>query len=214
MPHVFVSQRWVAPPDMMECRGQNELPHKGGEYLNLYWSTGSVDEMTKDFAHLGGRLTAVGRMEPMKYLERTWGSRLQPVSFQTPPGGPLGGEAVVASTVTTGLFVVIGEVFDTPRKGDFMRWHEDVHNPMILETGLFVGEAKLMPPAVDGGPVNSYVGLYYTNDPDPKKVWTEFGKIAASWRAEGKDFPDVASARKIVFGGMFKPSMGHYEYYD
>src|SRR5690606_11632585 len=105
MPHVFISQRWVAPPQWVETRGPTDLPHRGGEYVNLYWSSGSPEEMTRDFDALGARLTAVGRMQPMQCIERTFGARLRPVSVQTRPGLPLSGEAVTASVLNTGLLL-------------------------------------------------------------------------------------------------------------
>src|SRR5690554_2876670 len=86
MPHVFISQRWVATPDLIALRPPTDLPHQGGEYVNLYWSSGTPEEMSRDFDALGNRLTAAGRMQPMQYIERTAGFRLQPVSVQARAG--------------------------------------------------------------------------------------------------------------------------------
>ncbi|HEU0166942.1 MAG TPA: hypothetical protein VFS62_04135 [Chloroflexota bacterium] len=207
MPHVFISQRWVAPPDWMDLRGPTELPQRGGEYVNLYWSSGSVQEMTDDFDYLGKRLGAVGRMGPMKYIERTWGGRLRPVSVQTSPGRAQSGEAVTGSTMMTGLLVVIGLITDDSKRGDYLSWHEHEHMPLIMESRLFAGAAKLM----SENP-NEYIALYYTDDPDPKKVYAEFQKLMAGNR--GKDFPNADAVRKRVLGAMYRPSMGQYEFYD
>ena len=84
-PGIFISQRWVAPPDLMAARSPSTLPHNGGEYVNLYWSSGSAEELDADFDVLGRRLELVGRMEPMRYIERTFGRRLRPVSSRLDP---------------------------------------------------------------------------------------------------------------------------------
>jgi len=207
MPHVFVSQRWVAPPDWMSLRAPSDLPHQGGEYVNLYWSSGTAQEMTQDFEYLGKRLEAVGRMGPMKYIERTWGGRLRPLSVRTRPGEPLSGEAVTGSTMMTGLMVVIGQVTDESRRAAYLHWHEHEHMPLIMETKLFAGAAKLM-----SDDPNEYIALYYTDDPDPKKVHAEFRKVMASNR--DNDFPNADAVRKRVLAAMYRPSMGQYEFYD
>src|SRR3954449_6093538 len=78
VPGIFISQRWVAPPDLMAARPRSSLAHAGGEYVNLYWTTTTPEQLRADFQVLGRRLEMVGRMEPMRYIHRTWGGRLRP----------------------------------------------------------------------------------------------------------------------------------------
>jgi hypothetical protein len=115
-PHIYISQRWVAPPDLMATRPPSSLEHNGGKYVNLYWSSGTPDEMQADFGVLGRRL-----------------------------------ELVV---------------------------------------------------------------LYYTDRPDPAVAYTDFQQIANGWKRSGKDFPEGDSVRKLIHSGMYRPSIGHYEFYD
>src|ERR1044071_8788445 len=68
VPGIFVSQRWVATPDLMAARPPSSLEHNGGEYVNMYWTATTPQELQADFAALGRRLDLVGRMEPMKYI--------------------------------------------------------------------------------------------------------------------------------------------------
>src|SRR6266545_1211791 len=82
VPGIFVSQRWVAPPDLKATWPASGLEHGGGEYVNLYWTATPPAQLEADFHVLGQRLEAVGRMEPMRYIHRTWGRRLRPVSFR------------------------------------------------------------------------------------------------------------------------------------
>ena len=212
MPNIYISQRWVAPPDLMATRPPSTLEHNGGEYVNLYWSSGTPDEMQADFGVLGRRLELVGRMRPMQYIRRTWGRRLRPVSARTRPGLDLSAEAVTFAPQTSGLLLVVGEMIDSDRRDAYASWHESVHVPMILDTGVFSGAVKLMSEADEDR--NLYVVLYYTDRPDPGAAYTEFQEVARGWKKTGQDFPDGDSVRTLIHSGMYCPSIGHYEFYD
>ncbi len=56
--------------------------------------------------------------------------------------------------------------------------------------------------------------LYYSDCADPAEAHREFTDISRSWRGTDKDFPDAASARRVVHAGVYRPSIGHYDYYD
>jgi len=212
MPHVYVSQRWVAPPDLMALRSQSTLEHQGGEYVNLYWSSGTPEEMHADFGVLGRRLEVVGRMQPMRYIHRTWGRRLVPISLQSRTGLEISAEAATFAPQTTGLMVVVVELTDSANRDAFAQWHETVHMPMILETGVFSAAAKLI--SSDPQERDLCVILYYSDRSDIAAAYGEFQDISRGWRGTDKDFPDAASARRIVHSGIYRPSIGHYEYYD
>jgi hypothetical protein len=211
VPNIFISQRWVAPADLMASRPQSSLEHNGGEYVNLYWSSGTPAELAADFNALGRRLELVGRMEPMKYIHRTWGGRLRPVSAQTRQGLELSADAVSSAPQNSGLMVVIIELADSDTRDAYARWHESEHIPTILDTGIFSGAVKLMPDASDDN--NVFVTLYYTDRPDPTAAYAEFRQIAAQWPNTGKSFADADKARKVIHSGMYRPSIGFYDYY-
>jgi len=211
MPDIFVSQRWVAPPDLMAVRGQSTLEHNGGEYVNLYWSAATPPEMEADFKVLGQRLELVGRMQPMKYIHRTWGRRLRPVSAYARPGLELSPAAILSATHNTGLMVVVVELLPGPERDAFAKWHETEHIPAILDTGHFTGTVKLMSDAP--GDENLFVALYYMDKPDPCATYLDFMEVARGWRGTNKEFPNGAAARKIVHSGMYRPSIGQYEFY-
>lgn len=212
VPGIFISQRWVAPPALMAVRPPSSLEHNGGEYVNLYWSTGTPDELDADFAVLGRRLELVGRMQPMQYIHRTWGRRLRPVSAYTRAGLELSAEAVTCAPQNTGLLVVIGELVDSEKRHAYASWHESVHVPMVLDTRLFTGAVKLMSDAPEDR--NLFVVFYYTDCPDPDATYLQFQELAAGWRTTGQAFPDGDRVRTLVHSGMYRPSIGHYEFYD
>jgi hypothetical protein len=212
VPNIFVSQRWVAPPPLMDARPPSRLEHNGGEHVNLYWSSGTPDELETEFDVLGRRLELVGRMQPMRYIHRTWGRRLRPISASTRVGLALSAEAVTCAPQNTGLLVVIGEMIDSEKRADYARWHESVHVPMILATGLFTGAVKLMSDAADSR--HQFVVFYYTDCPDPLATYARFREISAGWRSTGNAFPDADGVRTVIHSGMYRPSIGHYEFYD
>jgi hypothetical protein len=196
-PGIFISQRWVAPPDLMAARTPSTLPHNGGEYVNLYWSTGTAEELHADFDVLGRRLELVGRMQPMRYIDRTWGRRIQPVSFHARDGLELSPEAVTCAPQNQGLFVVIGELQPSDGGADFARWHETEHIP----------EIQLM--SADPDEPNLMVILYYSDRDDPLAAYQEFQAAAKGLRRHS----DAERAFRRLHSGMYRPSIGFYDYY-
>jgi hypothetical protein len=210
VPHIFISQRWVATPELMAEQPASRLEHHGGEYVNLYWSSGTPEELQSNFALLGQGLEFLGRMQPMRYIHRTWGQRLIPVSAETRPGLELSAEAVTCAPQSSGLMLVILELIESEARAGYARWHEAVHVPMILETGIFSAAVKLASPTQP----NLMVMLYYTDRPDPCAAYEEFHRIARGWRNTDKQFADIDSARRLIHSGMYIPSIGHYDYYS
>ena len=48
VPGIFISQRWVAPPQMKALWPPSSLNAGGGEYVNLYWTTTTPDDLRSD----------------------------------------------------------------------------------------------------------------------------------------------------------------------
>jgi hypothetical protein len=61
---------------------------------------------------------------------------------------------------------------------------------------------------------NLFVVLYYTDRADPCAAYTEFRDIASGWHRSGDDFPEKDQARKLIHSGMYRPSIGQYDFYD
>ena len=198
VPGIFISQRWVAPPEMKALWPPSSLDAGGGEYVNLYSTTTTPDQLAADFRFLGDRLEAVGRMEPMRYIQRTWGRRLRPVSALARASLPLSAEAVTCAPQNTGLMLVIEELSDGAQV------HADTDCvAMVLNTGMFTGAVQLRSDAAED--VNLVVSLYYTDRPDPRTTYAEFLEISAEWNHPGT---------RLIHHGMYRPSIGHYDFYD
>ena len=213
VPHVFVSQRWVTPPSWMALRPPSELPEGGGEYVNVYWSSGTAEALSEDFNRLGADLGAVGRMDTVRYMHLIWPtgahSRLRPIYLETRPGLAISAAAVTASTAMTGLVATVGS---SPAGDDFDRWHETEYLPKVLATNLFAGAAKLAldQPDHPGG----YITLLYTDAPSPADTYVEYREQLRAWGADPNGVPDAWPGHTSIFETVAQPSIGRYDVYD
>jgi hypothetical protein len=211
-PNVFISQRWVAPPAMVAARSRSRLQFGGGEYVNLYWTTGTPEQLGKDFRELGARMTELGRMEPNKYIHTTWRTSTRPASLQARAGQVLSAEAVPASPVNSGMMLMVVEVQAGPRRDDYVRWLQTERVPMMLETGLFNGEVEVA--GADPDRENHVAALFYTDVDDPTAAYLEVHKIFADWNKNGHGFPEADQVRTVLHSSMYTNSIGRYEFYD
>jgi hypothetical protein len=106
--------------------------------------------------------------------------------------------------------LVIMKLLESDAREAYASWHERVHVPMILETGLISAAVKL------GSPTDPdlLVLLYYTDHADPCAAYREFHSISGSWRQTSTHFAAIDRARQLLHSGMYIPSIGHYDYYD
>ncbi len=213
---VFISQRWVTPPEWLPLRFSSNLPDGGGEYVNLYWSSAEPAELQRNFSAFGRAMTLAGRMEPVRYMTKTWpeGSSVPavPVLVESGPGRPISGPAVTASTSMTALMTVIESVTDESERSAFAQWHEQVYLPMVLSTGLFAGVAKLA--MVSDDAPGQFVTLYYLDSPDPGADYTRFKQTAARWGSQPEVAPPVSSTYELIFESLACPSIGRYDFYE
>jgi hypothetical protein len=211
-PNVFISQRWVASPAMVAARPASTLPHGGGEYVNLYWTTGTPEQLGQDFRALGARLTEAGRMEPNNYIHTAWRTSARPASLQASPEQVLSAEAVAASPVNSGMMLVVVALGDDPRRDDYVRWHQAERVPLILGTGLFTGEVEVA--GSDPDRKNHMAALFYTDAHDPVSAYVELQKMLLDWNKSGRGFRDADQIRTVLHSSMYTNSIGRYELYD
>jgi len=197
---------------MIAARPSGGLPDGGGEYVNLYWTTGTPDELGRDFRALGARLTEVGRMEPNQYIHTSWRTRTSPGSLQARPEQVLSAEAVVASPVNSGMLLVINDVPDGPQRDAYVRWRQTERVPMILGTGIFNGAVTVV--GSDAERQNHVAELFYTDVDDPTSAYVELQKQLADWSKTGRDFPDVNQVRRKLHSSMYTNSIGQYQFYN
>jgi hypothetical protein len=213
---VFISQRWVTPPEWLAFRNSSELPDAGGEYVNLYWSSAEPVDLQRNFSAFGRAMTLAGRMGPVQYMTKTWpeGSSVPavPVLVESGPDRAISGTAVTASMSMTALMTVVESVVDEGERAAFAQWHEQVYLPMVLSTGLFAGIAKLA--MVSDDQPGQFATLYYLDAPDPAEVYTRFKQTAAQWGSQPELAPPVSDSYQLIFESLARPSVGHYDFYE
>jgi hypothetical protein len=186
--------------------------------VNLYWSSGSDAELTRDFADLGARMTALGRMRPAElYMEKVWPvharPRIHPTSVQARPGLATSAEAAMAATSNTGLLTVIDSVSDAGM-GDYGAWQRDHYIPMVLGTGIFTAAALCTLGEGANTDDGQFVTLYYLDAAAPEAGYRQFCEIRARWSAEGKLGPQQAgSGHRQILETLALPSIGNYSFY-
>lgn len=214
IPHIYHSQRWVAPAAYVAARPPTRLPHGGGEYANMYWSVGRPEQVLADFEALGARLTLNGRMQPMQHIEGVWHGRLKPLYFSTSPRVAISPEAVPFAP-STGLVVSIVEIVGVGGHDAYGRWLETVHLPAVLNDDLFTACVTLMPavPKIE----NVLVHLYYTDADDPTRAFAELLRLEDD-RPEDvsndAEAPGAAAMRRRIFASLYRPIVpGQYDFY-
>ena len=218
VPGIFVSQRWVTPPGGLSLRPASPLAHGGGEYVNLYWSSGSDAELSRDFADLGSRLSAVGRMRPAdEYMEKVWPmhsrARIYLDSVHARPGLVTSAEAAVVATSNTALLTVIDSVEET-RLAEYGAWQRDHYIPMVLGTGIFTAAALCTLRASANRDDGQLVTLYFLESAAPEAGYLQFCEIRAQWSAAGRLGPQGSgSGYRRILETLAVPSIGNYSFY-
>ena len=47
IPNIYHSDDWVAPAEYMALRPSTDVPRQGGQYLCLYWSQGTAEDLSE-----------------------------------------------------------------------------------------------------------------------------------------------------------------------
>jgi hypothetical protein len=187
--------------------------------VNLYWSSGTDAELTRDFADLGERMTALGRMRPAElYMEKVWPmharGRIYLASVQARPGLVTSAEAAVAATSNTALLMVIDSV-SAGGTDDYAAWQRDHYIPLVLGTGIFTAAAFCTLGTGFSQDDGQFVTFYYLDSSAPEVAYRQFCEIRAGWSAEGGPGPqETGSGHSLILETLAVPSIGNYSFYE
>lgn len=144
IPHIYHSEDWVAPAEYLPARPPTDLGRGGGEYLSLYWSDGSVEDLLEGVRQFAQASSEAGKYHP--FQEVVWRERLRVTGGQVRPGLD-----VTVDTVpllhNTGLVAIISRgrwdasrLFQTDGTGVFSGHYslEPMHDPGIRVDLYFV----------------------------------------------------------------------------
>ncbi|MBI2867293.1 MAG: hypothetical protein HYX97_03025 [Chloroflexi bacterium] len=212
IPHIFHSQRWVAPPDYVKLRGAVNLPKGGGQYFAMYWSTATAEQLAYDMTVVREKLRVLGRCGPIdRDFTAVWRDRMHFVSAQVRPGLALSADAVPVSP-HKGIIAVLGEVIDMKRRDEYAQWDEMVHVPDVLSCKGVMAAFKFMPMKEEDHHI--YLKLHYL-DGDPLQVMEEIRKNSPQWRAKGHYLDNLDGVRRNLILSLYRPiTPGQYDFYD
>ena len=128
MRHMYHSERWVSPPDMLaERHVAPDCPFDdAGHYLHTYWSSATPHELIHDMIAVREQLEVLGRCEQInRDFMAVWRDRTSPVFALSSPVAP--GISIDALPLTRNAGVVVS-LFGAPRRPDeaLARYHSAV----------------------------------------------------------------------------------------
>jgi hypothetical protein len=200
VPHVFYSQDFVAPPDYVAAREHADLPMAGGEYLSLYWSEGSLEELGEDNRKASQDRRNAGAYHP--FQDVVWAARMRAVGAYPRPG--LGYDVNAAPFApNSGLVLVAEQIVAPTRQVEYAAWVEHVQIPRVLGLGPFSACFTFMHDSAAG---NGLLQFWFVDRADPLE---SLGKLRANDESSAPE-----GVRRTVLRGAYQPVIqGHYDVY-
>jgi hypothetical protein len=188
VPHIFHSERFVAPPDALPSRllaadGPFADP---GHYVMLYWSTAEPATVSYDMAVLREQLAAQGRCHPInRDFSATWRERMYPAAARASPRHGVSADAACLTNHTQ-MVVTVGRY---PEEPHWQQWYGVGGLAGVFDDRRITAAYTLMPDWTEPGapfvhlhyatsdgngpaPVQSTVAEAYANGPGPRpELW-------------------------------------------
>jgi hypothetical protein len=145
--HVYHSERWVAPPDLVSEQQADPagLVPEPGQYLHTYWSTASPERLLADMTVVRERLRLLGRCAPInRDFSATWRDRMHPVAAHV--GGEL--DVSVDALPLAPNDGIVASLLEVPRDGgETAGAYQRETDPALSATPGVLGHYTLMPMA-------------------------------------------------------------------
>lgn len=191
IPDIYHSEDWVAPLDYMQARPPSEIPKQGGEYLCIYLSQGTAEDLYEGVQKYSAAGRAANKYHP--YQEILWRERLAIYAGHKREGLELDLDAVPLRH-NTGILCTITEVPDASKRPAYEQWLNEVQIPRMLGTGIFSGHLGSHPMGEAG--LGTYVEFFYVESGDALEQYKRLQEIQQGWDGDG-------GGRKI-FDGMYR----------
>jgi hypothetical protein len=199
IPHIYHSEDWLSPVEYMALRPPTDLPRNGGEYLCLYWSQGTAQELFEGVRKYAAEVRERNAYHP--HQEITWRDRMVVSAGQVRPGLEVTVDAVPLLH-NTGLPLTISELAGSGGRQAYERWSEEVQVPRMLASGIFSGHYGLH--SIEGGEQNAYVDIYFVERGDPIEKYRELQALEAGWQQDGAGSSGPQSGPKPIFRGLYR----------
>jgi hypothetical protein len=209
VPHVFYSQDFVAPPAYVAARQHADLPMAGGEYLSLYWSEGSLEQLGEDNRKASQDRRNAGSYHP--FQDVVWAARTRARSVHPRPGLAYDVNAAPFAP-NTGLVLIVEEILDPARQAEYEAWIEQVHIPRVLDLGPFSACFAFTHDSARGAGLIQY---WFVDRSDPLESLGQLRRAEDAWHAAGAYPSALDSVRRKVFCGAYQPvHVGQYDVYE
>ena len=174
--HVYHSVRYVAEPEHIAAQQvlDGGLVERGGEYLAMYWSTATPEQLLYDMTVVREQLRLLGRCEPInRDFRAVWRDRVHVVRAYVAPESVLSADAVPLAP-HRGIVATLGQY---PQElGAWARRHEAEFVPHLLSSGDVAGVFTFMPMKEEDH--HLFVHVWFTRS-DPLAVQARAGEIEA-----------------------------------
>ena len=180
----------------------------GGEYLSLYWSEGSLEELSEDNRKASQNRRNAGSYHP--FQDVVWAARMR--AHAAYPRAELGYDVNAAPFApNTGLVLVVEQIADAARRAEYAAWLEQVHVPRVLELGPFSACFAFDQETADGPGV---IHFWFVDRADPLESYALLQRNEDAWRRDGAYPAGIDSLRRTVFRGAYQPiSSGQFDVY-
>lgn len=221
LPHIFHSQRWVAPPDYIAVRDRVDdtyFTYGGGEYFVTYWTEGTLEDLTHDMALLRDQTKLLGRFDyEFKSLglgrdpERFgWDRKYDFIKAWTRESLTVSASAVPLMP-HEGIYVVLSEVIDGTRRDEWSMWYDMTRVHDILKCKGFMAAFRFA--VLKRMPTPLVLDLYFLDEEPLASVANQRAQMA-DWDKRGRGFPEE-SVRNVLLCGPYRPiTPGQYDFYD
>src|SRR6185369_15620978 len=134
--NIYHSDDWVSPAEYMALRPATDVPRDGGQYLCLYWSQGTAEDLSEGVRKYSEESRARNSEHP--YQEITWRDRMVVGSGQVRDGLNITVDTVPLLH-NTGLLLILSEHVDAAQRSAYE--HQQV--PKMLTSGIVSGHYDL-----------------------------------------------------------------------
>jgi hypothetical protein len=174
----------------------------GGEYLSLYWSEGSLEQLGADNRKASQDRRNAGSYHP--FQDVVWAARLRALSAHARDN--LGYDVNAAPLApNAGLVLVVDRLTDPSGSDEYETWLRARHIPRTLSLGPFSACFEFLQDDPRG---KLLVEFWFVDTADPLDALEQLR------RSDTDADADVAALRARVFRGAYLPVItGHYDIY-
>jgi hypothetical protein len=194
IPNIYHSDDWVAPAEYMALRPSTDVPRQGGQYLCLYWSQGTAEDLSEGVRKYSEESRARNSEHP--YQEITWRDRMVVGSGQVRDGLNITVDTVPLLH-NSGLLLAISEGVNAAQRAAY----EQEQVTKMLASGIFSGHYDLHSAGANEQGV--YADIYFIERGDPIEQYPSIQKLQDGWHASGPGHTILTALYRPIIPGQY-----------